>query len=291
MREPFGTESADVGDRPGHDFEATSIDSLFSWMEEPCNCGNVYSHQDGGDAACSYCSGAMKLRSVFENLEKEIKDNNTEIDDLCDDLRKKTTEVRRAYIAGYSEARDHATEIHTIADAAEAFREWQIAVSGSQEQPRTMCKTHGWWDIGPCPYCTNATGIHEEDCDIHDYVPRPCSCGVELVSGRQTPAFQIERSHEAVDAFWKVWMEVGEPHKHGVYESTWMSLKAAMKAGGKDQRTNLAMSEMIEKASDAIRQTACPKCSQRGLIECEHINPTDLAEKINSADGRESSNG
>ena len=59
------------------------------------------------------------------------------------------------------------------------------------------------------------------------------------VVSRQKPAFQIEFSHEAVDAFWKVWMEVGEPHKHGVYESTWMAFRAAMEAGGKDQRASV----------------------------------------------------
>ena len=37
------------------------------------------------------------------------------------------------------------------------------------------------------------------------------------------------RTHKAVDAFWRVWMEVGEPHKHGVYESTWMAIDAALK--------------------------------------------------------------
>ena len=37
-------------------------------------------------------------------------------------------------------------------------------------------------------------------------------------------------SHFAVDEFWRVWMEVGEPHKHGVYESTWMALNAALAA-------------------------------------------------------------
>ena len=50
------------------------------------------------------------------------------------------------------------------------------------------------------------------------------------------PAFKIEFSHEAVDAFWRKWQEIGEPHKHGVYESTWMAFKAAMEAGGEDQR-------------------------------------------------------
>lgn len=36
--------------------------------------------------------------------------------------------------------------------------------------------------------------------------------------------------HESVDAFWKEWNRVGEPHKHGVYESTWMAFNAAVEA-------------------------------------------------------------
>ncbi len=50
-------------------------------------------------------------------------------------------------------------------------------------------------------------------------------------------------THESVDAFWKVWMKVGEPHKHGVYESTWMAFKAAMEAGEQDQRADKSGSE------------------------------------------------
>jgi len=42
-------------------------------------------------------------------------------------------------------------------------------------------------------------------------------------------------SHEAVNAFWEVWDKVGKPHKHGVYESTWMAFKAAFNAEGKCQ--------------------------------------------------------
>ncbi len=34
--------------------------------------------------------------------------------------------------------------------------------------------------------------------------------------------------HEAADEFWRVWNEVGEPHKHGYYESTWMAINAAL---------------------------------------------------------------
>ena len=51
---------------------------------------------------------------------------------------------------------------------------------------------------------------------------------LELTKGLQPNYFHD--SHKAVDAFWKVWNEVGEPHKHGVYESTWMALRAAIEA-------------------------------------------------------------
>lgn len=46
---------------------------------------------------------------------------------------------------------------------------------------------------------------------------------------------RLPLTHESVDAFWRVWNEVGEPHKHGVYESTWMAFRAAMESFGKDQ--------------------------------------------------------
>ena len=42
-------------------------------------------------------------------------------------------------------------------------------------------------------------------------------------------------THEAVDAFWRVWNEIGEPHIHGVYESTWAAFRAALEGGGEDE--------------------------------------------------------
>ena len=36
-------------------------------------------------------------------------------------------------------------------------------------------------------------------------------------------------THESVDAFWRAWNEIGEPHTHGVYESTWAAFRAAIK--------------------------------------------------------------
>jgi len=36
--------------------------------------------------------------------------------------------------------------------------------------------------------------------------------------------------HECAEEFWRVWKEVGEPHKHGFYESTWMAIDAALAA-------------------------------------------------------------
>ena len=35
-------------------------------------------------------------------------------------------------------------------------------------------------------------------------------------------------THGGVDRFWRVWDEVGEPHIHGVYESTWMAFRRAL---------------------------------------------------------------
>jgi hypothetical protein len=45
---------------------------VFAWMEEPCNCGNVYSYPDGGDAICAYCNGAESLRRKIEKDTIEI---------------------------------------------------------------------------------------------------------------------------------------------------------------------------------------------------------------------------
>lgn len=45
----------------------------------------------------------------------------------------------------------------------------------------------------------------------------------------------VFESHEGVDAFWKVWQEIGEPHKHGVYESTWSAFRAAIESNGLSQ--------------------------------------------------------
>ncbi len=35
------------------------------------------------------------------------------------------------------------------------------------------------------------------------------------------------QQHHVADAFWNSWKANGETHKHGYYESTWMSLRAA----------------------------------------------------------------
>ena len=43
-------------------------------------------------------------------------------------------------------------------------------------------------------------------------------------------ADMLERmtTHEGVDDFWRVWNEIGKPHKHGVYESTWAAFRRAL---------------------------------------------------------------
>ena len=44
------------------------MNDLFDWMEEPCTCGDVYSHPDGGDSQCRYCDGAIRMREKFKQL-------------------------------------------------------------------------------------------------------------------------------------------------------------------------------------------------------------------------------
>lgn len=59
------------------------------------------------------------------------------------------------------------------------------------------------------------------------------------------------RKHEPVDAFWRVWQENGETGKHGVYESTWMALDAALNALSENALTD----EDIERSwINAVRQ-------------------------------------
>lgn len=42
------------------------IDSLdFSWMEEPCNCGNVFDAELNG---CKYCYGFMRMEDQIKKL-------------------------------------------------------------------------------------------------------------------------------------------------------------------------------------------------------------------------------
>ena len=69
-------------------------------------------------------------------------------------------------------------------------------------------------------------------------------------------------SHEAVDAFWKVWNEVGEPHKHGVYESTWMAFRAAFESNGKCQLSAVTELKAAEAKLKAIK-------ADHKISECE----------------------
>jgi len=54
--------------------------------------------------------------------------------------------------------------------------------------------------------------------------------------------------------------------------------------------TETAMSEMIDKAAAAlpravpVMKKVCPKCEQRGWLECEHISPTDFAAMLAAAE-------
>ena len=60
-------------------------------------------------------------------------------------------------------------------------------------------------------------------------------------------------SHEAVTEFWRVWTENGEPHKHGVYESTWMAFRAAFKSGGKIQLAAVTEVAKLKEKADALQ--------------------------------------
>lgn len=42
---------------------------------------------------------------------------------------------------------------------------------------------------------------------------------------------RIKPTHEAADAFWKRWEEIGATGKHGYYESTWSAINAALAHG------------------------------------------------------------
>ena len=44
------------------------------------------------------------------------------------------------------------------------------------------------------------------------------------------PLDGIQFSEKVAHEFWRVWEENGETHKHGFYESTWMSIWAALRA-------------------------------------------------------------
>jgi len=51
-------------------------------------------------------------------------------------------------------------------------------------------------------------------------------CEIDRLRDREGQLF----THVGVDAFWRVWNEIGEPHVHGVYESTWAAFRAALES-------------------------------------------------------------
>ena len=59
-------------------------------------------------------------------------------------------------------------------------------------------------------------------------------------------------THEGVNAFWKVWKKVGQPHKHGVFESTWMAFRAAIETTGKVQLAAVRERDELQARIEAV---------------------------------------
>lgn len=81
------------------------------------------------------------------------------------------------------------------ADSRECDHEWEAGVS------------EGLGDVWDCHKCESFT---QTDPAVDSLTPL------------------CPRTHAAADAFWRVWRQNGETHKHGYYESTWMAVDAAL---------------------------------------------------------------
>ena len=89
-------------------------------------------------------------------------------------------------------------------------------------------------------------------------------------------------THEGVNAFWEVWKEVGEPHKHGVYESTWMAFRAAIETRGKVQLAAISENTKLKAKLNQIEEAISTP-----LPENLHFREVDgcslMAERVRSA--------
>ena len=60
------------------------MSNVLYWMEEACTCGDVYSHPDGGDSQCRYCSGAAKTQESIDRMDLQLKRLKTAVGDaIC----------------------------------------------------------------------------------------------------------------------------------------------------------------------------------------------------------------
>jgi len=61
-----------------------------------------------------------------------------------------------------------------------------------------------------------------------EFGPEGCpACEIKRLTA-EVERYKRLFTHGGVDRFWCVWDEVGEPHIHGVYESTWMAFRRAL---------------------------------------------------------------
>jgi hypothetical protein len=103
------------------------------------------------------------------------------------------------------------------------------------------------------------------------------TCGDRLsilpqdVAGEAGSAVRINPTHEAADAFWKRWSEVGETHKRGYYESTWSAINAALAASG------LAASSGVSESAGQVLGAAAQDASDAS--EQDDPNPSGEARK------------
>jgi hypothetical protein len=61
--------------------------------------------------------------------------------------------------------------------------------------------------------------------------------------------YRLKATHEAADAFWKRWEEVGKTGKKGYYEATWAAINAAIRVAGIEEVPALSIVEPAKEPS------------------------------------------
>lgn len=89
-------------------------------------------------------------------------------------------------------------------------------------------------------YAYQIAGAHDAPTHILDVLADPEAATIEQVDAmlpyqpglvQAAPdKFAGINQHHVADAFWESWKQNGVPHKHGYYESTWIALRAAIRA-------------------------------------------------------------